>query len=148
MLELAQGTMDKICFVDTSYLVALLHKKDEWHRAAVYWRDEVIRNHVFLITTEYVLVELANGLSALRFRKQAEGTIMALQNSPDVKIIPGSNELFNAGFSIYCKYPDKGWSLTDCISFAVMKKQGLNEVLATDKHFNQAGFKVLLHEKD
>lgn len=140
--------MNKIYFVDTSYLVALLHKKDEWHKAAVYWRNEVIRNRIFLITTEYILVELANGLSTLRFRKQAEGTISALQNSTDVKIIPGSDELFNAGFSLYCKHSDKEWSLTDCISFAFMKTHGLKEVLATDKHFKQAGFRILLYEKD
>ena len=140
--------MNKIYFVDTSYLVALLHKKDEWHKAAVYWRDEVIRNRIFLITTEYVLVELADGLSTLRFRKLAEGTIFAMQNSRDVKIIPASTELFNAGFSLYRNRSDKEWSLTDCTSFAFMKNHGLREVLATDKHFMQAGFRVLLYEKD
>jgi uncharacterized protein len=36
------------------------------------------------------------------------------------------------------------WSLTDCISFAVMSQQGLAEALTADHHFEQAGFVVLL----
>ena len=40
--------------------------------------------------------------------------------------------------------PDKAWSLTDCISFAVMAERGLTEALTADHHFEQAGFRVLL----
>jgi uncharacterized protein len=39
---------------------------------------------------------------------------------------------------------DKEWSLTDCISFVVMKERGLTEALTADHHFEQAGFKALL----
>jgi uncharacterized protein len=36
--------------------------------------------------------------------------------------------------------PDKDWSLTDCISFVVMKDEGIREALTGDRHFTQAGF--------
>ena len=39
---------------------------------------------------------------------------------------------------------DKSWSLTDCISFEMMKEHGLSEALTNDHHFEQAGFKALL----
>jgi uncharacterized protein len=35
---------------------------------------------------------------------------------------------------------DKEWGLTDCISFAVMREQGLHLVATGDHHFRQAGF--------
>jgi predicted nucleic acid-binding protein len=34
--------------------------------------------------------------------------------------------------------------VTDCISFLVMKEQGLTDALTSDHHFEQAGFNVLL----
>jgi uncharacterized protein len=39
---------------------------------------------------------------------------------------------------------DKRWSLTDCISFVVMQERGLTEALTADRHFEQAGFSILL----
>ena len=41
---------------------------------------------------------------------------------------------------------DKDWSLTDCISFIVMKERGIHDALTTDKHFEQAGFTTLLKQ--
>lgn len=38
----------------------------------------------------------------------------------------------------------KQWSLTDCISFVVMRDGGLQDALTGDHHFEQAGFKALL----
>jgi predicted nucleic acid-binding protein len=40
----------------------------------------------------------------------------------------------------------KDWGLTDCISFVVMKDNGLSDALTTDSHFQQTGFQALLLE--
>jgi predicted nucleic acid-binding protein len=39
---------------------------------------------------------------------------------------------------------DKEWSLTDCISFVVMREEGIEEALTADTHYAQAGFRILL----
>ena len=39
---------------------------------------------------------------------------------------------------------DKEWTLTDCISFVVMKRERLGEALTGDHHFRQAGYLALL----
>ena len=52
--------------------------------------------------------------------------------------------LFNQGLDLYANRSDKKWSLTDCISFIVMKQEALTEALATDDDFAQAGFTALL----
>jgi predicted nucleic acid-binding protein len=44
----------------------------------------------------------------------------------------------------YTKRPDKGYSLTDCISMLIMRQHGINEALTSDDHFTQEGFTKLL----
>jgi uncharacterized protein len=46
------------------------------------------------------------------------------------------------GTDLYNARSDKGWSLTDCISFEVMREHGLTEALTADHHFTQAGFSI------
>lgn len=60
--------------------------------------------------------------------------------------VPGSPDLFGRGFELYAARPDKDWSLTDCISFVVMKDRRLERALTADVHFVQAGFHALLRE--
>jgi predicted nucleic acid-binding protein len=51
--------------------------------------------------------------------------------------------VYRAGFDLFATRPDKSWSLTDCISFAVMTDRGLYEALPADHHFEQAGFRAI-----
>ncbi len=52
--------------------------------------------------------------------------------------------MIQRGRELYRGRPDKEWSLTDCISFVVMRDEHLTEALTADRHFEQAGFKPLL----
>ena len=55
-----------------------------------------------------------------------------------------SEDLLARGLALYRDRTDKGWSLTDCISFVVMTDEELTEALTGDHHFEQAGFRALL----
>ncbi len=55
-------------------------------------------------------------------------------------------ELWQRGWNLYRSRPDKGWSLTDCISFVVMQDARLVDALTTDEHFKQSGFRAVLLE--
>ncbi|MCG3197312.1 MAG: hypothetical protein GHCLOJNM_01797 [bacterium] len=70
--------------------------------------------------------------------------VRALMANPNAKVVPASRDLFEEGLSLFSRRPDKEWSLTDCISFVVMEREGLTEALTGDRHFVQAGFKALL----
>jgi hypothetical protein len=70
--------------------------------------------------------------------------VETLRADPACTIVPPSPELFNAGLSLYAERSDKGWTLTDCISFVVMQQYGITEALTGDRHFEQAGFTPLL----
>jgi predicted nucleic acid-binding protein len=59
-------------------------------------------------------------------------------------VIAASVEDRSVDDRLFAKRPDKAWSLTDCISFVVMRDQDIAEALTGDRHFEQAGFVALL----
>ncbi len=135
-------------FLDTAYINALVNTRDQWHEASVRWEHKLATDRRRLVTTEFILVEIADGLAAVRFRIQAEKVIATLQASTLIEIIPASSQLFIEALDLYRNRPDKGWGLTDCASFVVMSQRALTEALTTDDHFRQAGFRALLLEED
>ncbi|MDQ3331020.1 MAG: hypothetical protein M3552_10255 [Planctomycetota bacterium] len=92
----------------------------------------------------WVLAELADAFCGRRTRHLAAEFISSLDYRHDIDVIPFDAELFDAGLSLYESRPDKDWSLTDCISFVVMERQGVSEALTGDRHFSQVGFRLLL----
>ena len=67
-----------------------------------------------------------------------------LRDDPDAVIVRPSQELFDQGVGLFGRRLDQSWSLTDCISFVVMEQQRIRDALTGDRHFEQAGFRVLL----
>jgi predicted nucleic acid-binding protein len=128
-------------FADSSYFLALLNKRDELHSRAV---EITPLFQGQLLTTTWVLTEVLDALSKPTHRKLASEFARDMQSDPDVVILPAAQALFDAGLELYSQRSDKDWSLTDCISFAVMKQNNLHEALTADHHFEQAGFERLL----
>ena len=129
-------------FADTHFYIALLSKKDDAHDDALRWQaDTEIRE---VITTSWILVELADAMSLPRERDITAKFIARLRSAASTRIVPVSEELLWRGFDLYRTRPDKEWSLTDCISFVVMSDEGLTEALTRDRHSGQAGFMALL----
>jgi predicted nucleic acid-binding protein len=128
-------------FLDTSYLLALLLRKDERHEAALKCQQQFEGE---LITTEYVLVEFHDALSQAALRPLAISAIDRLLSDPNVAVIRSSESLFDRGRQLFRSRPDKDWSLTDCISFVTMQDQGLRDAMTYDHHFDQAGFHPLM----
>jgi uncharacterized protein len=131
----------KEVFADTAYYLALLNVNDELHRRAA----EVTPNYNGrLLTTAWVLTEVLDAFSRPALRSTAVDFINALRADPQVTIAPANEELFDRGFDLFSRRPDKEWSLTDCISCVVMQEHGLTDALTADHHFEQMGFRTLL----
>jgi predicted nucleic acid-binding protein len=132
-----------VVFVDTSYLIALFQPNDQYHAAA---RRLTQNLKATLVTTDWVLLEFANSFSGHADRVEVAAFIEALNAQPDCQVVAASREGFGAGLALFRSRTDKHWSLTDCISFLVMREQGIREALTADRHFAQAGFVALLEE--
>ncbi len=51
---------------------------------------------------------------------------------------------FDLAKAFFRKHADHGYSFTDCASFVVMRELRVSEVLTSDHHFAEAGFRPLL----
>src|SRR5689334_2230663 len=128
-------------FADTFYFLALLNPADDAHAAASNFAgDRTLR----LITTAWVLTELADGLASTLGRTVFRTLLDELEADDRAEIVPATPGLWDRGVHLYADRPDKEWSLTDCISFVVMTDRGLRDALTADRHFEQAGFAALL----
>jgi predicted nucleic acid-binding protein len=137
----------KIIFADSFYWIALLSPKDTWHSRVIEWSQSY--PDVSLLITDGIIDEIF-----AHFSKQGDilrGKVIELyQNILDernIQLIAYNQELRQAGIELYQKRPDKGYSLTDCISMIVMKKLDISEVLTNDKHFSQEGFTILFSKQ-
>jgi hypothetical protein len=131
----------KDVFADTWYFVALLGQDTVAQRRAI---DATANRRDRLITSWWVLVELANFLSTPGRRPAFLATLDRLRGDPNVTIVPAEQFLLDQAVALYAQRPDKSWSLTDCTSFVIMRQHGLVEALTADHHFDQAGFHALL----
>ena len=125
-------------FVDSFYYIALINPRDQHHGHVQTIAPTLTGCHFW--TTDLVLIEVANALSAERLRGYAAGYVRSLEQSSDTTIIRLDNDLFERALSLYEQRSDKTWSLTDCLSFVVMEDHNLTEALTGDHHFRQAGF--------
>jgi len=58
----------KFVFLDTAYVYALINTRDKWHEKAVAWQERLAKERKPLLSTEFVLVEIADGLNYSRRR--------------------------------------------------------------------------------
>jgi uncharacterized protein len=127
-------------FADTFALIAWLNLRDNAHAVVAAYLDGFTGQ---LLTTEWVLMELADALSAPEARATAGAFLQAVRADPQFDVVGYVPTVYQAGFELFAAHRDKGWSLTDCISFGVMIERGLSEALTADHHFEQAGFRAI-----
>lgn len=137
-------TPNKEYFLDTSYVVALLSPKDQYHSAALEIAASFLAAPVPLVTTQAVIFEVCSSLAKPPFRKAALEFLDGLELDGAIEVVSIDQSLFTAATALYKQRMDKSWSLTDCLSFIVMSQRGMTESLTADEHFEQAGFRALL----
>jgi len=128
-------------FIDTSAFFALLDRDDSNHKkAGVVWAQILNPEHT-LVTSNYVLVETFAllqsrlGLSAVRGFQE---DILPLIN---IEFVNSSTH--RAGISALLSASRRNLSFVDCVSFEVMRSQGIRNAFAFDSHFREQGFIVI-----
>lgn len=134
----------KPVFVDTSHIIASLDPHDALHEKAVVLDDQFRDSS--LVTSDFIINEVLNYFCEFGpiVKRGAVTAIETLYAEGSLTIIECSHSLLLDGIELYESRLDKGYSLTDCISMNLMRELGADQILSSDKHFQQEGFIKLL----
>ena len=78
--------MNKV-FIDSAAWLALVNKNDEFHEKAKEVRGNLFKEKVGFVTTNQIIIEVANTLSKLRFKKVVVKLIESIEKSKDINVI-------------------------------------------------------------
>ena len=133
-----------VAFADAGYWIALLDDHDPLNVRATDLAMQQPPLHI--VTSEMVMIEVFNHFSrsGARGRLAVHSFVRKLSASDEVEVAPLTSEQFWAAAGRYTDRSDQRWSLTDCASFLIMETRGIDQALAYDRDFIQAGFTALL----
>ena len=127
--------------LDTSGLLACFDASEARHRQAVSAYDSA----AIRLTHNYVLAEFVALAQARRLpREPAIRFAMLACADRDIRMVWVDQALHDAGMALLAAQLDKPYSLCDAVSFVLMRDRHIHEALSTDRHFEQAGFTILL----
>jgi len=128
-------------FVDTSAWYAIIDKNDRDHALAA-TKIQVLDRP--LVTSNYIFDEILTLLKAKLGFAVAVNFGQKLWNQEISALVRITEDDEERAWRIFRQYDDKGFSFTDCTSFALMERLDINTVLAFDDHFIQYGKFVIL----
>jgi len=127
-------------FVDTGAWYAYVNEKDPDHE----WIAESIETATTpLVTSNYVFDETIT-LTAKRLGHRTATEVGKILRDPsvvEIKRIERKDE--EAAWDLFQERDDKEYSYTDCTSFVLMNRLGIENVATTDGDFEIEGFRPL-----
>jgi len=128
--------------LDTSGLLCFIHRDEPQHQTAV---GLISSAKTVFLTHNYVLAEL---IALALIRRFPRSTVLMytleIMENPNVEMVWVDEFLHREAMDLLLARQDKTYSLSDAVSFILMRKKGIREALTTDKHFEQEGFIRLL----
>lgn len=94
-------------FVDTAAWLALLNTDDVWHQKAHSVRLDLVRSGYTFITTDFVLLEVADALCAPKHRKRTADFLSNIYHLESTQVIALSQDLLRQGLRLYAERQDK-----------------------------------------
>jgi len=133
-------------FLDTSGLYALLDRRDGHHAAARANITPHLQAGGRLVTSDYIVAETVNLANARGGKHIGLRILDLLEQSKGIRIEWIGRERFEVAKVFFRRHTEHAYSFTDCTSFVLMRELKLTDALTTDRHFQQAGFRVLLRD--
>lgn len=131
-------------FLDTSGWFAAISGREAAHERARASYTEQMLGGGQLVTTALVIAEMHVLLLKLRGPAAALRFLDGVAADPTHEVIDVDRDLRLAAIERWLRrFADQDLSLTDAVSFEVMRRRKLRRALALDQHFAVAGYEVL-----
>jgi predicted nucleic acid-binding protein len=125
-------------------LLALALPRDQYHDRATKSLAKARESGVTWVGTMLVLAELHGHLLRYLSPTRAREVIHALTIDETFDWIDVTDRLVQAALSSWMtRFSDQSISLTDAVTFEVMRKERLTVAFAFDRHFVVAGYRLL-----
>lgn len=132
--------MTSLLFVDTSAWFALVNRRDPDHRAA---RKALESFRGRLVTSNFVFDETVTLCLHRLGRDSAVRVGEALRGGKTVDFVRATARDEASAWELFRRRDDKDYSFTDCVSFVLMRRLGIDHAAALDDDFRREGFAVL-----
>jgi len=136
----------RLLLLDTSFVLALENRDDPFHERAKSLAANLAQDESLLLLHWGILLEIGDGYARVERREKGCGLLDKFRKEEGFWIVPLTDDLLQDAIALYSERRDKNWGLTDCVSFVLMRREGIVEALTADVHFRQAGFEALLLE--
>lgn len=136
--------MSELVLIDTSALLALAHRRDQYHARAVATAKRFLSRNGRWVGTVLVLGELHGHLLHRRGSSEAHELTAALLDDPAYDWRDATVDLVQDAMRTWLgRFRDQAFSLTDAVSFELMRREGVRTAFAFDDDFRTAGFELL-----
>lgn len=125
----------RVVFVDTGAWFAIIDRSDHCHRQAIGHLRAIADSGDSLATSNLVVQETAMLLSRKLSRKTAVSFLDQVCNDERVRIFHADERIEQEAYRLFRKYLDHDFSVVDCVSFVLMKANGIRRAFAFDRHF-------------
>ena len=130
--------------VDTGAWLAAFHRRDQYHFRAASELRRLRESRARLIVTDLILAETHVHLLYALGPARALEYLKTLKTDPGIDEVHATPTLQQAAIADWMsRFSDQAFTLTDAISFAVMRSRGIDAAFSFDRHFSVAGFRML-----
>ena len=126
-------------FLDTSAIYALADKADPHHAVAYKKFQKALKSGEMFLLHNYILLESA---ALLQARLGLPSAVFFLRNAKSFEVEWVDRDVHEEAEKELERIGKRGVSLVDCTSFIVMRKRGVENVLAFDPDFQDQGFSL------
>lgn len=132
----------KRVLIDTGAFIAQRISADQYHELASRAFAELAEAPVQLYSSEHILDETVTLLGRRESYAYAVETGEELLRSRVLRWLDAGVADWHMALRFMRKFADQAVSFTDCLTFALMKREGIKTVFGFDRHFQAAGFHV------